>query len=505
MQKKWQVITLGTICGLLIIFTSLLVVNVNSAFPELGGFTRHVLFIDSSPDQPGYYIVIDEIQANNPLSQVEIFYHGRGTMLVHHDMGQINWTTSSYLNSSQKVSLLLQYFTPVNQISERSGWANHDGSDILLPYVAVKVPNAGMAGAILYPINETMDSPNFTRGSSSCWINDNDFIHVQGSSVLFTVGSVISDAKILFLRKNSTNHLTSYFVKDCTQLIYNGITYISEAIPQTVVWNGSTTQNNELETWSKPVSSHHLAGSLSIVKPSLYFTQDSLPSLRQKMLVSSPWKDWFSQLESGSQGYLSSSISAMDPQTRAEAALNLAFLSRIRENQTYLDRTKEYLSSMSSISHYSAASEYLRRSIATSKYVLALDMIHENLSVSERADYESKIMAHATSLFSTFRTTPRNNHMLIRCLAVGLLGLYFNEESWVNTALEEIDRYLNDNIRAEGACYEGQSYEAYGFLNLLPFLHALNKTASVNYFQDINFQRLLSFNVNSSSPLGTIV
>ncbi|MHA1893956.1 MAG: heparinase II/III domain-containing protein, partial [Candidatus Helarchaeota archaeon] len=56
----------------------------------------------------------------------------------------------------------------------------------------------------------------------------------------------------------------------------------------------------------------------------------------------------------------------------------------------------------------------------------------------------------------------------------------------------------------EGACYEGQSYEGYGFLNVLRFLYALYKTTNINYFTDVNFERLLLFNVNSTSPLGTL-
>ncbi|MHA1786028.1 MAG: heparinase II/III domain-containing protein [Candidatus Helarchaeota archaeon] len=505
MQKKNQFIILLSISSILLLSTSLLFMNVGTSFPDFGGFTRHILLINSDSVQPGYCIVIDEIDSKVPSSQIEIFYHGRGDLNVNYSVQLANWTTSSYLNHSQNVSLLLQYFTPVESISIRQGLAARDSTYESCPYISVKIPqNTKMAAAILYPVNNSMSNPNFSRDVRSSWINDHDFVRVQDQTNLFTQGNVTSDAKILFFRVNSSNNITSYFVKDCTTLIYNGFVYLDIIKPQTIAWNENTTQNSNIKSITKIMSSHEISSSISISKPSLYFNLSSLPALRQKMQLQSPWKEWFNNLEASSQSYLTSDINSIDPVNRADAALKLAYLSCIDENATYLNRVKEYLSAIPTITGYSAASEYLRRSIATMRYVLALDMIHPNISTSERQEYESNILSHSKSLFDTFLTTPRNNHILIRSGAFGLLGLYFNESSWIQTALNEIDRYLNENIRSEGACYEGQSYEGYGFLNVLRFLYALYKTTNINYFTDVNFERLLLFNVNSTSPLGTL-
>lgn len=504
---RWRALVFIGICGLLVVGASVLLVQIAWNFPNSGGFTRHVLFIRPTTDQAGYFIIVDEVELMPIPQQVDAVFHGRGTLQVNATDSSASWMVPSYLNLSQNVNLTLTCFTPVESITAKSGWVHHgyETGYEQLPYIVVRPPvGQAMHGAILYPVNETMSPPVFSRGSRSSWINGWDFIHVQDTSRTATIGNITTNAKITFLRINSTGHATDFFLYGGSSLTYNGTILRQDAQRRSIVWSNSTSYTSSIDILTKPQSNHGVPSLPAVTHPFLYYNLTTFPGLQQKINTTNPWNQWFLQLKSSTQSYLTGDIGSVEVSRRAEVALNLAFVSQIHDNMTFLNRSKEYLSRIPDVTAYPGSAEDLRRSIATMNYLLAFDMIYQNSTTPEREEYKGNILAHAQRLYDTFPSTPRNNHILIRSGACGLVGLAFSKHSWLSVSIEAIDAYLNNHIRAEGACYEGQSYEAYGVLHLLPFIYALNLTTGMDYFQDQNFQRLFAFNVNSSSPLGTL-
>ncbi|MHA1269355.1 MAG: heparinase II/III domain-containing protein [Candidatus Helarchaeota archaeon] len=505
MKKSWKLVIIVIVHSLLIFTNTSLIIGFESEFPDNGGFTRHIIYIKPSNGAYGYYIVMDELIGNVNSRWVDVVYHGRGSLKANISERSAIWSVKSYLNASQNVSLYLKYITPIEGMESKVGLFTHYGAIYEeIPYIKVRPKSSlKISSAILYPINNTMGFPMINEGENYFWINNTDFIMVQDNCMNVTIGDIITDAKVLFFRKNETGSIIDFLMLEGSHLIYNSTIYFNSNNPQTIIWHNGELKYSKIEIQEKYTSSHVFEPDMNITHPFLYYNKTEFDSIKQRVLTSSPWKEWHNELVSKASGILGKNISEMTPPERADNAILMAFLSQTKNNSEYLNKTRDLLDAINGVSDYTGDAEHLRRSIAMMKYIIAYDMIYQNLSISERDDYKQYIYDATKILYDTFETTPKNNHIVIRSGAIGLVGLVCNEKVWVQTAVDAIDRYLNVNIRSEGGCYEGQGYSGYGFMNVMRFIYAL-KNFGINYFQDPNFQKVFEFNMNCTSPLGTI-
>jgi len=505
MKKIWKILVMILIYGALIFSNIVLIRAFISDFPNNGGFSRNLIYIRPTNTTPGYYIIIDELNDIAITKGITTLFHGRGTLKTNLTDQSATWSVKSYLNASENVSLYLKYITPIQKINKKSGlYVNEDNIYKETPYIEVS-PKLGtrISSAILYPLNSTMSLPSIKEGENYIWINNKDFILIQNTIKNKTINNITTDAKFLFLRKGLDGNLMAFLIIKGTLLIYNNTRYYCNKTAQTVAWHNGTFQSSQSYHIKRYISKHKLSYISNFSHPFLYYNKTSFISIKQRVLNSSPWKDWTGILKNKADSILKTNISALTPPIQADDTIILAFMSQIMGNSSYLQKTKDFLKEINNITDYTGDSEHLRRSIALMKYVLAYDMVYQNLTSYEKDAYKKYICNDAQVLYDSFWVTPRNNHKLILSGAIGLVGLTFNKLNWVQTAINAIDTYLNTNIKAEGGCYEGQGYSGYGFLNVLRFIYAL-KNVGIDYFQDINFQNVFKFNINSTSPLGTI-
>ncbi len=505
MDKIWRILILTCIFSGLFILNSYLLINIEKNFPNNDGFTRYIIFVRPGNEAPGYYIIADELNGDLHSKWADIVFHGRGSLEINLTDKSAIWSVQSYLNQSENVSLYLKYITPIERIERKSGLFTHQASIYEeIPYILVR-PSAGVriSTAILYPINKTIDKPKIIQGNRYVWINNADFLLVQDTNKQITVDNISTDAKILFLRKNSNGTLTDFLIMSGTYLKYNGTTYYTNTSSTNLIWHKGSIKYSKINIISKQSSNLAVNSLPELDHPFLYYNRTSFNVIKDRVLNSSPWNVWFNSLKNSADSVLANDLTAYAPPLQADYTLNFAFLSQILGNISYLNKAKELLNNLKNIHDFTGDSEHLRRSIAISKYVIAYDMIYNNLSSEEKSNFRDDIIEATNVLYDTFKTTPKNNHILIESAAIGLVGLSFNKLEWVQLAIKSVNEYLNNNIKSEGGCYEGQGYCGYGFMNLMRFIYAL-KNIQINYYEDPNFQNLFKFNINCVSPLGTI-
>ena len=236
------------------------------------------------------------------------------------------------------------------------------------------------------------------------------------------------------------------------------------------------------------------------VHPSLFFHAADLPALRSRVLLEQPWQSWFASIEANANYHLFTNISALNADARTEPALNLAFTGIIRQNLTYIQKSKAFLQSMDQITDYDS---HLRLARASSYYALAYDIIYSNLTLSERVEIEGKFVNHTTPLVNKMRVIPRNNHIGVVSSGLGLAGLALEKTDWVNLAISGIDEYFTTTFAPTGGNYEGYSYAGYFLESGLKFFFGLQNAGVKNYFADPKFLKFINSTIYSLSPLTT--
>jgi hypothetical protein len=236
------------------------------------------------------------------------------------------------------------------------------------------------------------------------------------------------------------------------------------------------------------------------VHPSLFFNVADLPTLRSRVLLEQPWQSWFATIEANADYHLFTNISTLDANARPEPALNLAFTGIIRQNLTYIQKSKEFLQAMNQITDYYSHLELAR---ASSYYAIAYDMIYANLTPSERIEIEGKFVNHTTPLVTKMQVIPRNNHLGVVSSGLGLAGLALGKTDWVNLAISGIDDCLSTTFAPMGGDYEGYYYAGYFLESGLKFFFGLQNAGVKNYFADPKFLNFINSTIYSLSPLTT--
>ena len=236
------------------------------------------------------------------------------------------------------------------------------------------------------------------------------------------------------------------------------------------------------------------------VHPSLFFHAADLPALRSRVLLEQPWQSWFASIEANANYHLFTNISALDANARTEPTLNLAFTGVIRQNITYIQKSKAFLQSMDQITEYES---HLSLGRASGYYALAYDMIYVNLTPSERVEIEGKFVNHTTPLANKMRVIPRNNHIGVVSSGLGLAGLALGKTDWVDLAISGIDDYFTTTFASTGGNYEGYSYAGYFLESGLKFFFGLQNAGVKNYFADPKFLKFINSTIYSLSPLTT--
>lgn len=278
-MSKRQIIILIFI-AILILFNSLIFVLASLWFPSHGGFTRYVFFIrpDNESNSSGYFIIIDELAPESEEFPIEWVLHGRGTLNISDTSQSAKYTTQSYL-SSDMISLNLTFLGQIQQITTHTGIFypayRYDGSDNTPTYLKAKYSGNTnpLMGAVLYPTNESDSSTMVPQisgvtPSEMGQIGNSDLIYYQKtrkSQVFSSPNSITSDARILFIHKNTTGSLDYFFIQDVTQLSFTSIDYFQSSVP---VSNLLITYSN----FSAEITGHinceeALTGSISLYVP----------------------------------------------------------------------------------------------------------------------------------------------------------------------------------------------------------------------------------------------
>ena len=237
------------------------------------------------------------------------------------------------------------------------------------------------------------------------------------------------------------------------------------------------------------------------VHPSLFFHAADLPPLRTRVLLEQPWQSWFASIEQNANSHLFDNISTLNADARFEPTLNLAFTGIIRENLTYISKSKEFLQSMQQIPYYDS---HLQLARASSYYAIAYDMIYSNLTPTERVEIEGKLTNHTLPLVNRMLVIPQNNHIGVVSSGLGLAGLVLEKIDWVNLAINGIDGYFTTCYASEGGISEGYSYAAYFLESGLKFFFGLKNAGGKNYFSDPKFLKFINSTIYSLSPLTTV-
>jgi len=244
MSKK-QVFVFAFI-GLLILSNAILLVAALFLFPEHWGSKRTMLFIhpDDSRNKGGYFLVIDELQPRSQIFDVDWVFHGRGEMEIGENLNSVKYSTQSYL-SSDEIALNISFLSPIREITTHQGLFSpeeHFETDDSTPtYFKAKYAGSTnpIMGVVLYPDNEadaTKTVPKMSAvGSNEIGeISESDLVYYQisrQSKTFSTPNDIVTDAKVFFVRKNTSDGIEYFFVQDSSEFSFEGIQYFKSTVP----------------------------------------------------------------------------------------------------------------------------------------------------------------------------------------------------------------------------------------------------------------------------------
>lgn len=307
----------------------------------------------------------------------------------------------------------------------------------------------------------------------------------------------------------NTPKTTQFNGKDLEKVQYNPLTKIlsfplfengSIYISYNPVKSNSNLSNLLSEDPSFPPTTKDLPLKNFGSHPYIFFNETTLSDLRARVLLH-PWQQWFSRVETNAINHLSIDILSMDPESRFEPTLDLAFAAIINQNLTYLNKAKEFLLAIDPTTAYDL---HLRRGRATSHYALAFDMLYQNLTITERTTIANLLGNHTLPLINIMPVVVRNNHVGVVASGIGLAGLALQNNAWIELAISGIDDYFTTCFTTEGGNFEGYSYAGYFLESGLRFFYGLMNTGGKNYFADQKFLNFINTTIYCQSPLTTV-
>jgi hypothetical protein len=317
---------------------------------------------------------------------------------------------------------------------------------------------------------------------------------------------------------SSPTQLTLWVPNTPKQTLLNGQDLTASYSSSTQILSLTIPENGSLFISYNPVKSRSPSSSINIGKPNppqlktgsmksygthpfLYFNESTLPILRNRVLNSHPWQDWFTRAEARANNQLTADFSSFDGARRSETALNLAFTGVIKQNITFINKAKDILRALDEVVDYDL---HLSHSRSCGIYAITYDMIYQNLSAAERLEIAGKLENHTLPLIDKIPILPRNNHIGVVASGIGLTGLALDKTDWVNIGISGVDDYFSTSFAEDGGNFEGYSYAGYFLESGLKFFYALQNLGEKNYFSDAKFLSFINNTILSQTPLTTI-
>ncbi|TXT64529.1 MAG: membrane protein of unknown function [Promethearchaeota archaeon] len=290
------------------------------------------------------------------------------------------------------------------------------------------------------------------------------------------------------------NNLTTLSISDsCSFVISNSDKYynpeknqLTEPIP--------TPSMPTKDKWG--INMNLFAG---LTHPYILYNNSELEDLRNKIADSNkPWNNWTDTYIGDIDIELARDPEFYEDDQRRHAVYKLALDFTLNNNASVLNKLKEYLLDMGSITHYSAD---LRRAKSVEAYAIAFDMIYQNLTSNERSTIYNLLYEHAEPL-KRMDLYHRNNHRVVDAGALGLAGLVLQDEEMINIATETCLDYFYNQNPADGGSFEGYSYMAFAFFHMSQFTTGLKRLGAFNFYEDDQILASYDYMAETLGPLG---
>lgn len=472
-----------------------------SLFPDNGGYVRTVIFARPRGSMPGYYIVVDEVHSPAPWIPVELLFHGYGNL--HVDGQMASWQAG-------RVSLNLTVATPAVSITKHAGKVYHSDQNETLEYVKVTPLQSGPCTVVtvLFPNNGSYSAPvvvtTTTGAGIAVHVGDRDVLLINNNpGTTFTHEAIASDAKAVFYRTRfgdpgSAEYVVVYQGTFCdvsghrvcdawtagTSVYLNGSGIINENLNRRILApEASTPLNVDLST---------------LAHPYLLFNASTLPALRARCngTILGPWQGWYAALASKAQSLLAL---PEDDFTGMDCAV-VAFAGVLEQNLTFIMKARDVLATLDH--RQDSYRQLINRGNDVVDFATAFDCVYTAIDTASRQDIARKLESLARPLYDDMDIVSLNNWRPVMAGGLGITGLVLGNRSFVARAQEAVDFYLDECIRANGACFEGQSYLRYAWENALKFCMALRNLGGYDYLNSPRMLASLNFTVFSAAPDG---
>jgi len=473
---------------------------INQSYPDNGGYTRNVIFIRppaGSSNDPGYFVIVDEFQPGNTID------------LVFHSYGILAFNASAreaVFNQSGTIMRMRFAGSPVTIMNDSNLVYDYSANESV-EYIKVRPLDAKACRlvTVITFANASIAHPTVTVDEStsrvSITVNGTDrfLFHpaIEPGTGTIDDGNATIVGNYCGYRVNGAGNLQWLLFANATKVTFKGSTVQESAASSTGFYNASASRLDPaghgqgaaapLAT-STPFNSTLLTGRQH---PYLLFDDSQLTGLREKCNGTVfPWSTWYSAVGNG-------------------WVLGDAFKGRIKQNQAWIDEAVRFMLGIDNITVEGArfdwaSAQFITRSTTMYPYLLAYDMIYNNVSATNRTAIEQKFMpkllALADALASDEMAT--NNHRVVVSMSVGLGGLLFNNATWVNLAQHASDYYLNNRVRPNGPVYEGDDYGQYALGHAIIFYLSLKRAGGHDYFTNPRFLKFLNYTASSVTPLG---
>ncbi|MFX0098769.1 MAG: heparinase II/III family protein [Candidatus Hodarchaeota archaeon] len=484
---------LAFLSGFLIVFLS------NTLFPDNGGFNRTIIFIrpQAGSDDPGYFLVIDEFE---PKESVELLFHSYGDLTF-------NKAAKNAVYNHGGVEMKLDFIGPAIDIQNDTSIVYKYASTHQVEYIKVKPldKNTRRLVTTITFSNATVNFPSIyvTTGTDQAHLVVNGTDHFLFPRHDIQAGQ-LSNANLTInglaggYRLNATYGLEWLLYRNATSVSFNGTSihagdslsgYFNATTGTTELANDGQGDVDPYEE-SEPFSDAMLSNLNALTHPYILFNETGLVDLKAKCNVTTgidPWKTWYTSARTHNN------------------VQSKAFRGRIEEDQAYIDLAVQNMLDIGTTYPDWYDTQYIDQSIRLLHNLFAYDMVYNNISAANRTLIEADFNERLLHLWRNAEegTEPHNNHMVVETAGLGIGGILFKNQSWIQITQDANDYYLRHQVRPDGPCYEGDIYGRYAYDYGIKFFIALKNAGGYDYFANPKFQKYLNYTSSSVTPLGT--
>ena len=250
-------------------------------------------------------------------------------------------------------------------------------------------------------------------------------------------------------------------------------------------------------------------GDETLAHPYLYFTEEDLPALRDK-ITSGNSKKAYDLLEQEANTAMEeinleeyTFAAALSGRQLQKEIGNLTFYGYLSEKQEYKDKAADLL--VKAAAEVSAAeAAVLNDALAVGDFLHAFavgyDWLYNDFTDAERETVEKALVEYAEWIFDNSFNMPYGNEEEKRLVwnwnsvthgALGIASLVLDEsvieaneidrEAWLGRTIQRMDGYCTYSKDATGMSHEGLSYLGYGMHSLVPWAVGIYDLTGVNW------------------------